>query len=124
MTRRHAAIFAALGVLLAAACAPLPQIIFPQLRAAPTSFEVSGRLAVRQGDRSEIAKLRWVSRDGADVWVIASPLGNEVARIESDRSGATLTRAGAAPESAASFASLTEKLLGVSLDPAELAGWL
>jgi outer membrane biogenesis lipoprotein LolB len=123
MTRRHAAILAALGVL-AAACAPLPQIIFPQLRAAPTSFEVSGRLAVRTHERSDIARLRWVRRGGADLWVIASPFGNEVARIESNPRGAVLTQAGAAPETAASFPALTEKLLGVSLDPALLAGWL
>ena len=123
MTRRHAATFAALGVLLAACAAPQPQAL-PQLQAAPSSFEVSGRLAVRQGERSEIAKLRWVRRGGADLWVIASPFGNEVARIESGPRGATLTQAGAAPEAAASFPALTERLLGVSLDPALLAGWL
>ena len=63
-------------------------------------------------------------RGGADLWVIASPFGNEVARIESGPRGATLTQAGAAPEAAASFPALTERLLGVSLDPALLAGWL
>lgn len=123
MTRRHAAAFAALGVLLAACAAPQPRAL-PELHGAASSFEVSGRLAVRQGQRSEIAKLRWVRRGGADLWVIASPFGNEVARIESGPQGATLTQAGAAPEAAASFPALTEKLLGVPLDPALLAGWL
>ena len=123
MTRRHAAILAALAVLLAACAAPQPQFL-PQLHAAPSAFEMSGRLAVRQGERSDIAKLRWVRRGSSDVWVIASPFGNEVARIESGPQGAVLTQAGAAPESAASFPSLTEKVLGISLDPALLAGWL
>ena len=85
---------------------------------------MSGRIAVRQGDRSDIAKLRWTHERGRDVWVISSPLGNEVARIESGGGGATLQRAGGAPESAPDFPSLTEKLLGVSLDPGELANWL
>src|SRR5258708_6649636 len=107
MTRRHAAIFAALGMLLAACAAPQPQVL-PELRAAPASFEVSGRLAVRQRDRSEIAKLRWVRHAGADVWVITSPFGNQVARIESGPKGDVMTQAGAAPQSAPSFPSLTQ----------------
>ena len=90
----------------------------------PAAFEASGRLAVRQGDRSDIAKLRWTRHRDSDVWVISSPLGNEVARLESGASGATLTRAGAASESAESFQMLTEKLLGAPLDPHEIAGWL
>jgi outer membrane biogenesis lipoprotein LolB len=85
---------------------------------------MSGRLAVRQADRSDIAKLRWTHERGRDLWVISSPLGNEVARIESGTGMATLQRAGGAPEAAADFPSLTERLLGVALDPAALASWL
>jgi outer membrane lipoprotein LolB len=85
---------------------------------------MSGRLAVRQGDRSDIAKLRWTHQRSGDTWVISSPLGNEVARIESSAGGATLQRAGAPPESAADFPSLTQSALGVALDPRQLASWL
>jgi outer membrane biogenesis lipoprotein LolB len=85
---------------------------------------MSGRLAVRQGDRSDIAKLRWTHERTGDMWVISSPLGNEVARIQSDSRGATLQRAGGSPESASDFSSLTQQLLGVPLDPASLAQWL
>lgn len=122
MVRRLAAFLLA---FLGASCAmvPAPQPIAP-LAAVPAAFEVSGRLAVRQGDRSEIARLRWTRSAGADLWVIASPLGNEVARIESGARGATLERAGAAPEVAESFQSLTERLLGVALDPRVIAAWL
>ena len=57
--------------------------------------------------------------------MFASPLGNEVARIESGPKGATLRQAGAAgAEEAPTFAALTEKYLGIALDPAMLAGWL
>jgi outer membrane biogenesis lipoprotein LolB len=123
MIRRFAAFACALAV---AACAsiPAPQPL-PQLSAVPASFEVNGRLAVRQGDRSDIAKLRWTRHGGSDVWVIASPLGNEVARVESDARGATLIRGGTTqPERAGSFQALTERLLGVPLDPALMAQWL
>ncbi len=79
---------------------------------------------MRQGERSDIAKLRWTHERGRDLWVISSPIGNEVARIESGDGAATLQRAGAAPENAPDFPSLTERLLGVALDPAALASWL
>ena len=122
MIARSAAI--ALSLLLGAcALAPIPQPL-PDLAGVPDAFEVSGRLALRMGDRSEIAKLRWTHRPGADLWVIASPLGNEVARIESGPSGATLTQAGGAGAQADTFADLTERVLGVALDPAALARWL
>jgi outer membrane biogenesis lipoprotein LolB len=114
-----------LAALLAGACAsvPAPQP-FPELALIPAAFEVSGRLAVRQGERSDIAKLRWTRNRGSDLWVISSPLANEVARIESGARGATLKRAGMEPESAQTFQALTERLLGVSLDPNVIAGWL
>jgi outer membrane lipoprotein LolB len=105
------------------ACATLtPPAPLPALERAPQSFEMSGRLSVRLAERSEIARLRWTRRGAEDVWVIASPLGNEVARLRSDASGATLS--GPSEEKADSFAALAERLLGVALEPAELAAWL
>jgi outer membrane biogenesis lipoprotein LolB len=109
---------------LLAACAAVPQRPLPQLASVPGAFEMSGRLAVRQGERSEIARLRWSHRPTGDLWVIASPLGNEVARIESSPAGATLTQGGGQGLAAASFAELTQRLLGVPLEPASLAAWL
>ena len=85
---------------------------------------MTGRIAVRQSERSDIAKLRWTHERGRDLWVISSPIGNEVARIESADGGATLKRAGGPPENAPDFASLTERLMGVALDPAALTSWL
>jgi outer membrane biogenesis lipoprotein LolB len=114
-----------IAALFIGACAIVPSIApLPQLATVPTDFEVSGRLAVRQGDRSDIAKLRWTRKGTLDSWVISSPLGNEVARLDSDASGATLTRAGARAESARTFQALTERLLGVPLDPGEMASWI
>ena len=113
------------AAILLGACATLqaPSAL-PELASAPAAFEMSGRLSVRQGERSDIARLRWTHKVDGDLWVVASPLGNEVARIESSGSGASLTRAGVPAERAASFAELTQRLLGASLDPAALASWL
>ena len=122
MTRAAALALAALAA--ACAVAPVPERPLPRLSAVPSAFEMSGRIAVRQGDRSEIARLRWTHKPDSDRWVIASPLGNELARIESGPGGATLERAGAGAEQAASFAELCERILGVALDPPTLVGWL
>jgi outer membrane biogenesis lipoprotein LolB len=115
---------ALLAFLVLAACATAPSAPLPDLSAVPRSFDMNGRIAVRQGDRSDIARLRWSHRPSGDVWVISSPLGNEVARIESGATGAVLRRAGGATEEAESFAVLTERLLGVGLDPDALSTWL
>ena len=118
---------AATVAALAGACAiaPPPQSPLPSLSSVPASFEMSGRLALRQGDRSDIARLRWTHTSASDRWVFASPLGNEVARIESGPKGATLKQGGtAADEEAPTFAALTERYLGIALDPATLAQWL
>ena len=118
----RASLFTA-ALLLGACAAPQPM---PQLEGVPAAFEMSGRLAVRQGDRSEIARLRWTRKRDSDVWIIASPLGNEVARIESTPEGARLSQAGVGGGTveAPSFEDLTQRLLGVALDPALLAAWL
>jgi Outer membrane lipoprotein involved in outer membrane biogenesis len=85
---------------------------------------MSGRISIRQADRSDIAKLRWTHHARGDAWIIASPLGNEIARIESDAEGASLVQAGGGTRRAASFEALAEETLGVGLDPAMLAAWL
>jgi outer membrane biogenesis lipoprotein LolB len=123
MIARAAAAVLAL-MLGACALAPHRQTPLPDLAGIPAAFEMSGRLALRQGDRSEIARLRWTHRPEGDLWIIASPLGNEVARIESGTSGATLTQAGGGGVQADTFADLTERVLGVPLAPETLARWL
>ena len=109
-------------VLLAlAGCATVKPL--PQLQSAPAAFETTGRLAVRQDQRSDIAKVRWTHRDGHDVWVIASPLGNEVARIESTAQGAVMNANGGTVE-APTFEEPTQRVLGVAIDPQLLSEWL
>jgi outer membrane lipoprotein LolB len=120
MIRRGAACLLA---LLLGACASAPMAL-PEMSAIPAAFEMNGRLAVRKADRSEIAKLRWTHKPDGDLWIVSSPFGNEVARIESTADSATLARPGAPIETAASFAALTERVLGIALDPVVLASWL
>jgi outer membrane biogenesis lipoprotein LolB len=111
--------------LALAACATAPQQPLPQLTHAPQAFEIAGRIAVRDGQRSDIAKLRWTRKPGGfDEWIISSPLGNEVARIDAGPGGATLVAAGSDSALTTSFPAVTERYLGVALDPDMLAGWI
>jgi len=111
--------------LLLGACALTPEPMpLPSLSSVPDAFEMSGRIAVRNGQQNEIAKLRWTHAKTSDRWVISSPIGNEVARISADANGALLEQAGVTPQRAPSFTALTQQLLGVALEPAELAAWL
>ena len=111
--------------LATAGCALVPEpTSLPELAAVPRAFEMSGRIAVREGQRNDIARLRWTHAASGDLWIVASPLGNEVARIESDARGAMLTQAGAPPQQADSFAQLAQALVGVPIEPATLAAWL
>lgn len=103
-----------------AAVAPPPALPLPM----GSSFDLSARLSVRQGDKLDIAKLRWAHRARTDLWVISSPLGNELARIEGDGAAVVLTRAGEASLTSPSFAALSKSMLGVAIDPDDLARWL
>jgi outer membrane biogenesis lipoprotein LolB len=115
---------ACLVAFAAASCATTPPAPLPDLQNVPASFEMSGRIAIRTPERSDIAKLRWTRKDHTDTWVIASPIGNEVARLESGPQGTTLVRAGQPTMNASNFRELTENILGVELDPDRLASWL
>jgi outer membrane lipoprotein LolB len=118
--------FVAGGLLMLAGCAALEPapMSTASLASVPREFEMAGRLSVRVADRSDIAKLRWTHRASSDAWVVSSPIGTEVARIESDAGGAVLRRASGGDERAPDFATLTERLLGAPLEPAMLSGWL
>lgn len=111
------------AALLVAACATVPPEPVP-LDGLPAAFEMAGRLSVAQGGRGEILRLRWTHAPEADGWVLATPVGTEVARIERTAAGLTVLRPGEEPVSAASFSDLTESLLGAALDERLLVAWL
>lgn len=111
------------ATLLVAACASVPPAPVP-LDGLPDAFEMAGRLSVSQSGRGEILRLRWTHAAHADAWVLATPFGTEVARIERASVGLTVHRPGQAPIAATSFAEFTDNLLGAPLDERLLVAWL
>ncbi|MBL0143662.1 MAG: hypothetical protein IPP91_16535 [Betaproteobacteria bacterium] len=112
------------AALLVAACAAVPPPVAISLDGLPAAFDMTGRLSVAQAGRGEILRLRWSHAPAQDSWVLATPVGTEVARIERVPEGLSVLRPGASPMAAASFSELTENLLGAPLDDRLLIAWL
>ena len=108
---------------LVAACTVLPPAPIP-LDGLPAAFEMGGRMSVSRSGQGEIFRIRWTHSPAAAEWVLATPVGTEIARIERSAGGLTVYRPGSAPVSAASFGDLTENLLGAALDERLLIAWL
>ena len=111
--------------LALAACATAPTQPLPQLTKAPQAFEVAGRIAVRDGQRSDIAKLRWTrTRGGHDEWVLVVAARQRGGAHRLGARGRHDRRGGSDSAWTTSFGAVTEKYLGVALDPDVLAGWI
>lgn len=87
-------------------------------------FFVSGRLALQQGERRDFLKFDWQHDSVRDIVLLLSPLGQGIAEIVRDESGARLLRPGEAPIEAADIASLTQQVLGTAVPLQELGNWL
>ena len=108
----------ACALLLAACATTTPPPAAPAL-----GFALEGRVAVRYGDESLSGRIAWTHEASRDDIALASPLGNQVARIERDLGGVRLTDANQQSVNAADAESLTEQRLGWRLPLAHLADW-
>lgn len=118
---------AAVVVVVLAGCATLPAP--PAARTSTDiplveSFQLTGRISVRVGDRLETAKIIWQRSPAQERLQFFTPFGSQVAEVERNGSADVTLRRGTEVTTAASIASLTESLLGASLDTAEIARWV
>ncbi len=105
--------------LLLAACAQLDtQVAEDQV------FELSGRLAARQGQEAFTGNLMWRHAGSADELLVTSPLGQGVARIVRNGQSVVLTTAEPREYRAPDVESLTEQALGFRLPLKGLADWV
>jgi outer membrane lipoprotein LolB len=126
LSSRRASIVVLGLALVLPGCASLPPgtpVKLPAAVAGDPPFELSGRLAIRQGDQAISANLRW-RYDGQDEqMVISAPLGAGSLEIERNATGATL-RAGGKVEHAASAEALMRGALGFALPLDGLRYWV
>ena len=100
---------AALSAALLSACAG----VGPQRGAATApAFELAGRIVVRYQERGFSSSLRWKQAGGRDDIWLAAPLGQTIAHLEADPTGATLTAADQKQYRAGSIESLTKSAFG------------
>ena len=88
------------------------------------SFSASGRLAIRQSERSDHLQFDWQHSPQQDVVLLLGPLGQGLAEIVRDANGARMTRPNTAPVAAPTIAVLAQEIFGIPLPLQELGDWL
>lgn len=88
------------------------------------SWTLQGRIALKSGEQSLSGQLQWLHQSGRDELLLASPLGQGVARIMRDRDGVLLEIPNETPRRAPDAESLTHDVLGYPLPLSGLAYWI
>lgn len=121
-------LLAAVCAVLLPACAALAPVpaapVTRPLRNDIVEFSLAGRVAVRKGAESYSAGIEWRHRpDGADRILLSSPLGQGLAELSADRSGARLQTADHQTYTAPDLEGLSEQVFGARLPLASMAHW-
>ena len=112
--------------MLLGACAEMPegsdaaQTLGPPLQC----FSAEGRISLRQGDRRDHLRFRWERTADSDVVLLMSPLGQGLAELARDASGARLTQPNQAVVTADSLPQLAQRIFGAPLPLEAMADWL
>jgi len=117
---------AAAGAALLCACTPamIGQPAPASAVAARASFELTGRLSARHGDRALAAGFHWTHEGERDELDLNSPLGQTIARLSGDASGVRLQDSDGRIETASDWSALTMRALGWPLPVEGLAFWI
>jgi outer membrane lipoprotein LolB len=111
-------------LLFLAGCAAVPQHPPRPPVDEITAFAFSGRIAVRQGETRHYAQIDWRHTPARDEVLLATPLGQGLAEIERDASGARLTLADRRRYEAADWSELSDKIFGFRLPLGISVRWL
>lgn len=106
-----------------AACASLPAVV-PRTPRVLDSFALEGRIAVRQGETRSYANIAWQHDARHDNILVTTPLGQGVAELSRDTSGARLVTADRREIAAPDWEGLAERVLGARLPLDDLPAWL
>jgi len=130
MLRRHGT--ALLPLLLMAAlsgCVSLPNppqnsVTARPLTAAIIDFELAGRISVRHGDAHYVANIAWQHDAVHDEILLSTPLGQGLAELSRDSTGARLRTADQRRIDATDWEDLALQAFGAELPLAMLPRWI
>jgi outer membrane lipoprotein LolB len=117
---------ACLVALLLVACAESPPLSDVPLTLGPPlqRLAAEGRISLRQGDRRDHLRFRWEHTPGSDVVLLMSPLGQGVAELVRDATGARLTQPNQPVIAADTLSQLAQRVFGAPLPLEAMADWL
>lgn len=120
---RRAVAVAAVGL---AACATVPPAPVPQapLSTADSPFALDGRISARRGDAGVAGNFAWQHDPSHDAIELSTPLGQTLAKLEGNASGATVQLSDGRSERAPTWRALTERAFGVTIPVDGLALWI
>lgn len=87
-------------------------------------FVAEGRIALRQGERRDHMRFRWEREADSDTVLLMSPLGQGLAELARDATGARLTQPGQPTITAETLPQLAERVFGTTLPLEAMADWL
>jgi outer membrane lipoprotein LolB len=108
-----------------AACASVPAVA-PVVRSPrPVEmFALDARIAVRQGEAHHYANIAWQHDARRDSILVTTPLGQGVAELSRDETGARLVTADRREIAAPDWEGLAERVLGARLPLNDMPQWL
>ena len=115
---------ASLCVSVVAACASLPPPVAPASISAEGSFALEGRLSVRRGETRHHVGISWRHEAARDEIFLSGPLGQGLAQLDRDATGARLLTADRQVIRAADWEGLAERAFGARLPLSNLPRWL
>ena len=116
-------IAAALLALILGGCAAIPPAP-PEPPRHQDNWTLQGRIGVQSGEQSLSGQIHWRHRVESDEVLMASPLGQGVARIVRDAEGVALEVPNQPTRRASDAESLTREALGYPLPVAGLTWWV
>ena len=117
-------------VAVLAGCAQLPDVELAAgfasrpARAMIDAYTLTGRIAVREGERHYAVNIAWQHAVERDEILFATPLGQGIAELTRDAAGARLTTAERREFVAADWQGLSAQVFGFSLPLEALPRWL
>lgn len=115
--------------LILAGCAGLGpggpgEIPLRPMRESIRAFSIEGRVSVKRGEENYSALLAWTHIGARDEMVVTTPLGQGLAELIGEASGAELLTADKQRYSAPDIETLSERIFGVRLPFRDMPSWL